>query len=411
MIKQKKIKPIMSYRVSKSRAKKPSFLRSTSSFASASRRKPSQSKAKAKAKAESDEDDYSDDKLEDLGLVERLTVDQHLRDVLQAVTYINTHMFDDIPNERSGMNSTRIAEVLHFRKNLPFIVTNAHVHALIDSPTKVEKEIGQLVAEGKVRRIVVPGRGAGSSSISDALVKVDDWIAKIEASDLPNELQSTYNQMPPEMSDRRIEKCITYLHAAPNRLEEIFSKEDLNSLVQSGFATVSSNLGNSGKTFSAQDKELSGTMISLHNIAQAASGSIDAVGGAGAVTGNGGLGGLKIPSSKDNINSNLKLSLPNIGSYLKLVEGARSHLMNLLSKSKYNEAPMYLLRERWNGGVSIKNPYGRSKDPFRLVLPGKTRKWKDFYGLKFEWILAECLGGGLIEVFNTRSVGLGVRAA
>jgi hypothetical protein len=44
------------------------------------------------------------------------------------------------------------------------------------------------------------------------------------------------------------------------------------------------------------------------------------------------------------------------------------------------------------------------------VLPGRTRKWKDFHGLKFEWVLAECLGAGLVEVFETGSVGLGVRA-
>ena len=160
------------------------------------------------------------------------------------------------------------------------------------------------------------------------------------------------------------------------------------------------------------DKSLAGTATSIHNIARAASGSVEAIGGQGALhnTGGGGFAGLQAPGSFDKGIGDLKLSLPNTGPFLKLVEGARSHLITLLSKSKYNEAPLYLLKERWNGGVSTKTPYGRSKDPFNPVTPAKTRKWKDLYGISFDWVLAECLGGGLIEVFNTRSVGLGVRA-
>jgi hypothetical protein len=43
-------------------------------------------------------------------------------------------------------------------------------------------------------------------------------------------------------------------------------------------------------------------------------------------------------------------------------------------------------------------------------MPAKTKKWKDLYGLNFDWVVEECLGAGLIELFETRSVGLGVRA-
>ena len=191
------------------------------------------------------------------------------------------------------------------------------------------------------------------------------------------------------------------------------SDKEVNTLIQAGFITSASSLGSSKNTLlTSPDKSLAGTATSIHNIARAASGSVEAIGGKGALhsIGGGGFGGLQAPGSTDKKFGDLKLSLPNTGPFLKLVDGARSHLITLLSKSKYNEAPMYLLKERWNGGVSTKNPYGRSKDPFNVVTPAKTRKWKDFYGLNFDWVLAECLGGGLIEVFNTRSVGLGVRA-
>ena len=193
----------------------------------------------------------------------------------------------------------------------------------------------------------------------------------------------------------------------------MLSKEELNSLIGAGFVNSASSFGSSkGFVLANSDKSLAGTATSIHNIARAASGSTQAVGGQEALNklGGGVSAGLKAPVSSETKHLNLKLSMPNTGSYLKLVESARSHLLMLLEKSKYNEAPVYLLRERWNGGVTTKAPYGRSKDPFRLVLPSKTRKWRDFYGLNFDWVLAECLGGGLVEVFNTQSVGLGVRA-
>ena len=97
------------------------------------------------------------------------------------MSYVLEHMFDPVPTERSGMNSTRMAELLNFRKNLPRIVTVAHVHALIDrSPTQVEKETAQLLAAGLLRKVTVPGRGAGTSSISDVLLLTKDWVAKVE---------------------------------------------------------------------------------------------------------------------------------------------------------------------------------------------------------------------------------------
>jgi hypothetical protein len=89
-------------------------------------------------------------------------------------------------------------------------------------------------------------------------------------------------------------------------------------------------------------------------------------------------------------------------------------LVSLLAKSsRYKEAPMSLLRERWDGGVASDDSASTAKKTrgeFVGVLPGRTKKWKQFYGLKFEWVLEECVGAGLVECFETRSVGTGVRA-
>ena len=175
-----------SSRISKPRAKKISLKRAASTpFPRLNQRKPIQRSQSNPNAAGDDEDDLFQDHLDDVGLVACLANDLSLRDVVQTMRYIRSHMFDDIP-ERSGMNSTRTAEVLNFRRLLPPIVTNVHVHALVKSPTLVEREIAELTSAGLLRKIIVPGRGAGRSSISDALVLVEDWEQLIkEAQDVP----------------------------------------------------------------------------------------------------------------------------------------------------------------------------------------------------------------------------------
>lgn len=154
-------------------SRNPILKRSSSSpFNSLRRRKPTQLLSSTKADAEED-DEFFEDRLEEKCLVTCLTTDLSLRDVPQTIRYIHAHMFDPIP-ERGGMNSTRIAEILNFRKSLPPSVTVAHLHALIGSPTTTEREIAELTKAGIIRKILIPGRGTGASSISDGLVLVHD---------------------------------------------------------------------------------------------------------------------------------------------------------------------------------------------------------------------------------------------
>ncbi len=123
--------------------------------------------------ADDDNDDFFEDRLDDRGLVDTLATDPSLRDIPQNIRYIQSHMFDPVP-ERGGMNSTRIAEVLNFRRSLPPMITLAHVHALIRSPTEVEREVAELTKAGVLRKIVIPGRGTSGSSVSDSLVLMSD---------------------------------------------------------------------------------------------------------------------------------------------------------------------------------------------------------------------------------------------
>jgi hypothetical protein len=86
--------------------------------------------------------------------------------------------------------------------------------------------------------------------------------------------------------------------------------------------------------------------------------------------------------------------------------------MTLLKKSSFSEAPMYLLRDRWDGAVESDSNFSvakRARGETIGVMPGRTKKWKELYGLNFRWALEEALGAGLIELFDTGSVGPGAR--
>merc|ERR1711964_768685 len=94
---------------------------------------------------EDEDEDMFGDRLDDVGLVKSLATDLTLRDVSQAIMYVRGRMWSPIPQERTGMNSTRVAEVLNFRASLPPLVTVSHIQALLNSPTSVEREIAELI--------------------------------------------------------------------------------------------------------------------------------------------------------------------------------------------------------------------------------------------------------------------------
>ncbi|MCJ1282015.1 hypothetical protein MMC26_001338 [Xylographa opegraphella] len=405
-----------SSRITKPRAKKISLKRAASTpFPKLNQRKPIQRSASKPELLEVDADDLFHDHLDDVGLVACLATDLSLRDVVPVMKYIRSHMFDDIP-ERSGMNSTRTAEVLNFRRLLPPIVTNAHVHALIKSPTLVEREIGELTSAGLVRKIVVPGRGVGRSSISDALVLVEDW----------DQLVRTAAVLGTDLIDKYVQQLRT-ASLSPTVTRGVFDATEVSQLMRAGFLSAPSQALNSPNVFSRPMDGSSGTLTSIVSIARANSASLAASSSQGPGrearnSGSASSGASRpqephfptIPSAGSTRNvGDLQLALPSTGAFLKLLHEARTHLLSILGKSKFREAPLYLLRERWDGGVETAEQAARSSNygrSFAGVLPGRTRKWKHFYGLRFDWVLEECAGAGLVEVFETGSVGRGVRA-
>lgn len=158
--------------VSGVKKRKPAPKPRASPFATHARRKPSSPAAGAvKAGAV---DLELDDPLPDVGGSHYISETTPVQNVVQAIQYIKTNMFDEMP-ARAGMNSTRIAEVLNLRRSLPPLASVAHVHTLLDAPTQVEREIVELVQTGRVRRLIIPGRGNDAAGLGDCLVLSEDW--------------------------------------------------------------------------------------------------------------------------------------------------------------------------------------------------------------------------------------------
>lgn len=126
--------------------------------------------------------------LPDIGVSHYIPETSPVENVVQALEYIRDNMFEDLP-ARAGMNSTRIAEVLNLRRSLPPLASVAHVHTVLNAPTKVEKEIMELINAGRVRRLTVPGRGNDAAGLGDCLVLSEDWERLVRDSGLEPSLK------------------------------------------------------------------------------------------------------------------------------------------------------------------------------------------------------------------------------
>ncbi|RYP63100.1 hypothetical protein DL771_009442 [Monosporascus sp. 5C6A] len=372
------------------------------------RRKSSTTRGKQPAGGE-DDDDYFDEKLDDVGLVTALATDLNLRDTAQAIHYIRAHMFSPMPQEAAGMNSTRIAEVLNYRKRLPPIVTVSHIQALLSSPSAVEREIAELARSGFLRRIVVAKRG----DIGETLILAADFEQMVRVS--------------PSLDESTKHAFIAYMKGNPGMQTvrgESLSKTQTSQLIQAGFLTAHhtgiTSYASMSSTMNLYSRpEDKGTLTSLETVSRQPAGSLGTVGGEGAVHNAGGSGGgsrsasaAAVAARSGGAATELKLAVPGNGTFLKLLSAALEHLVWLLGRSRFREAPETVLRDRWVGGVvggEARRAGKHSRGEFAGVLPGQTRKWRQFYGLSFDWVLQEAVGSGLVEVFETGSVGRGVR--
>ncbi|CAK4012797.1 Hypothetical predicted protein [Lecanosticta acicola] len=382
------------------RSVNPLKRKTSSPFSTAQRKKPASRKSSV-----ADKDD-AQERLDDIGRAPSLAPRDCGQDVGSLVNYIRTHAFEDIPERAAGMNSEQISATLRYRATLPPVVSVAHLHACSISTTETEREMARLIASGKLRKVTVLGRGKGGSAVGEGVVMVEDWKERLRREgDIDKVLSEKYIAL---MDTHRI---------SPTTSVSSLSSTEYRALLDAGFLTnpggLSSNLGDA---FARQHSTSSGAISRAGY--SAATGTLAAVGGHGAIHDSGASGSAL--ATKDRRPSTLQsggemtFSLPSTGSYLKLLTEARLHLLHLLRQlsPRFKEATKEMLEEKWNGNVP-NDPIStqkRMRGEWAGVLPGKTKRWRDFYGMKFEWILAECVGAGLVELFDTGSVGTAVRA-
>lgn len=188
-----------------------------------------------------------------------------------------------------------------------------------------------------------------------------------------------------------------------------FTPAEISALLSVGLLTSTTNFTSNSALF-ASPGATSLAAVSTAGSRHAA-GSLGAVGGQQATEHI--HGGISLSSSRTAIMAgSYNFSLPHMGAHIKLLVDARNHLIGILKKTKHKEMPLDTLRERWDGGVASHTEQAERKKlrgEFFGVLPGKTKKWRQFYGMRFEWVLEECLGAGMVELFETGSVGRAVK--
>jgi hypothetical protein len=193
---------------------------------------------------------------------------------------------------------------------------------------------------------------------------------------------------------------------------------EVDALVRAGFLTAvwdgEGGVGGAGAGGSGIHARPEGRygMVSLETVARAAAGSVAAAGGAGVLHAAGGTGARSMVGPAGAASGEFAVAVPGSGVFLKLASAALEHLAELLRKTQYREMAESDLREKWDGGVVGDSEVAlakKTRGEFTGVMPGRTKKWKEFHGLAFGWVLQEAVGAGLVEIFETQSVGRGVR--
>lgn len=308
-----------------SRVSKPA-----SSGVSPTKRTPSSAgPRKAVRKPKDDDADYFQDKLNDIGLAKFLVEELTLRDVVQTMRYVRNTMFTPVPP--TGLNSTRTTELLNYRVAVPPIVTVGHLSAVLNAPTKVEREMVELARKGIVRRVRVERRGG----MGEALIEMSDLEALIGKTGTS------------EGTKRKFIEFLRENPTAQTMSRGVMEDRETDELVRAGLLTSSAN-ATPGSSLHVRPEDRT-TLTSIQHVSRFASGTISAVGGHNAIhLAGGGGGGHGTPASPSALA--FRVAVPGHGRYLKLAAGAVDWLRDALGRTRWGEGPESWLKQRFEGG-------------------------------------------------------------
>ncbi|KAL2154931.1 hypothetical protein VTH82DRAFT_3607 [Thermothelomyces myriococcoides] len=341
-------------------------------------------------------------------------------------------MFSPLPGNGTGkgLGSARIATVLQFRAAVPRVVSLPHLlQALLlscssssssfssfSSPAAAERAIAASVRRGEGRRVRIPTLLPGGTVGAELFVRTA-------------ELEALVGRCAGLREDGVGDRFLAWLRQNPGRERLVegeggLGRKEVDALVRAGFLTAVNSHGGGGGGSAVgagallrARPEARHSSVSIETVARAAAGTAAAVGGEGVLHAAGGTGVRNLGPVAEELagggGGEFSVAVPGSGVFLKLASAALEHLADLLRRSPYREMSESDLREKWDGGVvgdgdSIAQAK-KARGEFAGVMPGRTKKWKEFHGLAFDWVLREAVGAGMVEVFETQTVGRGVR--
>lgn len=261
---------------------------------------------------------------------------------------VASNTMEQLVFQLKGLGMATKAEIMKYRMNQVSkgMVTTNQLYSIFESegPTFVDRNIEKAIRKGEIRKFVITNASPIILTSHNTILngKISYGYENVEVLVKSNTYLSTIDQCLSKLTNPDQIEILTKFHAfvVENPTILFMSNED-------GFS----------------DSELA-TLVDL-----------------GFVT-------LTSNHMNEIESQQYALAFPNCGTFLKLINNGRSWLVKTLSKGKFKEILETDLFDRWEGNDN----HGESKmSNFR----------KPFYGFDLNWILADALGSGIIEVFNT----------
>ncbi|CAH2351479.1 hypothetical protein CLIB1423_03S07228 [[Candida] railenensis] len=270
----------------------------------------------------------------------------------------------------SGLSMQTKAEIMKYRVDqLPHgLVTVNQIYSIYEKlgHTFVDRSLELRIREGKLKKFIITNASPIISRSPQKFQsgKVTYGFENVEiVVKLDNYLNHVQGSIAKASEDEEVSKCLekfaSFVRENPTALyissnlnkEENFTPENIATLVDFGYVTLTSNHLNE---------------IESHQYA---------------------------------------VSYPNCGTYLKLINACRTWLVKFLSKSKFKEVLETQMYDRWEGITQQTNSNAGSQFASSSKM---TNFRKPYYGFELNWVLADALGAGVVEVFST-PVGRGWR--
>ncbi|KKF92494.1 putative protein C24H6.11c [Ceratocystis platani] len=309
--------------------------------------------------------------------------------VLAAISAVRASMFTPLSLESHAartMPSTQIARVLAFQRRAAPIVNTSHVRRVLPDATAATRQIAEALATGTVRRVIVT-----RSRRWEGLVRVADLEALVRGEQLLGD------KITPPVTEDTANAFLAWVRSGDTCGSLTRSQED--ELVRAGFLAAPAI-----REWARHSGTASWNPLAPTTVARAPVGSRAAVGG------DDGLG--LIPSGRASVclsdaSLRMTLAVPGQGVLLGVVAAAVGALVAMVARRPWREAVVADVRDQWDGATPGAEQKKRRGE--KVASEGTARKWREFYGLRFEWVLDEAVAEGMLEVFETGSVGRGVR--